>query len=329
MKLSKAKKSVKGFRVVEDQCIWMKAGIVNFRLCDNVYDCQNCPFDKGMQKSMSRVSPGVREKEPSKWADQLRKNYRGSSRPCRHALTGRVDAPKICTLNYECFHCSFDQMLDEMDTAELSSPPGYDRASGFRLARGYYYHMGHSWARFEHGGRIRAGFDDFMVRLFGAITYLSLPPLGASLKKDQICLTFGRGDKRAAVLSPITGTVLAVNHKAREHPEITHEDPFHQGWLYIIEPEMPKRNLKGLFYGRKSLQWTDQESQKLLKLMGPEYENLAATGGEPVRDVAGAFPEIGWDVLTRTFLGTEKSEMEPKTDRTMPAKGKRTPIKVF
>lgn len=321
MKVSKEKKRVKGFRVLEDQCIWMKAGVVNFRLCDNAYDCQNCPFDKGMQKSMAQDLEAVRETRGSRWADQLKKNFQGAARPCRHALTGRVDAPKICTLNYECYHCAFDQMLDEMDLAELSDPPGYDLASGYRLAKGYYYHMGHAWARFEHGGRIRAGFDDFMVRLFGAFTHICLPPLGASLKKDQVCLTVGRDDQRAAVLSPITGTVLAVNHKVREHPEITHEDPFHQGWLFILEPDMPKKNLKGLFYGRKTIQWTDQESQKLLKLMGPEYENLAATGGEPIRDVFGSFPQIGWDLLTRTFLGTEKLETAGKTGRTIPAKG--------
>jgi hypothetical protein len=40
--------------------------------------------------------------------------------------------------------------------------------------------------------------------------------------------------------------------------------------------------------------------------MGPEYEQLAATGGEPIDDVVGHFPEIGWDLLAQTFLRTEK-----------------------
>ncbi|MCP4022988.1 MAG: glycine cleavage system protein H [Desulfobacteraceae bacterium] len=306
MKSKKAKKRVKGFQVLEDECIWMKAGIVNFRLCDNAYDCQACPFDKGLQKSLSSGRRQGLKTKQSKWAEHLKTQYKGASRPCRHVLTGRIDAPKICTLNYECYHCSYDQMLDEMDLTELNAQPGYALASGYRLADGYYYHMGHSWARFEHGGRIKVGFDDFMAKLFGAITYLTLPPLGATLKKDQVGLTFGRGIYTAGALSPITGTVLATNHKAREHPEITHEDPYYEGWLYILEPEMPKRNLKGLYYGKKSIQWIDRESQKLLRLMGPEYEDLAATGGEPINDVYGSFPEIGWEVLAHTFLKTEK-----------------------
>ena len=306
MKAKREKKRLIGFQVVEDECIWMKAGIVNFRLCDNAYDCNNCPFDKGMRRTLSSGDlPGTKKKEPE-WVEQLKTRYQGSERPCRHALTGRIDAPKICPMNYECYHCTFDQMLDEQDIGELIAPPSYDLASGYRLASGYYYHMGHSWARFEHGGRIKIGFDDFLVKLFGAMNSITLPPLGATLKKDQVGLTFGRDEQKAAALSPVTGTVLAVNHMAREHPEITHEDPYHEGWLYILEPDMPKKNLKGLYYGKESIHWMDQESQNLLKLLGPEYEQLAATGGEAISDVYGNFPELGWERLAQMFLKTEK-----------------------
>ena len=47
------------------------------------------------------------------WIEHLKTRYHGSSRPCRHAITGRIDPPKLCAFNYECFHCAFDQMLDE------------------------------------------------------------------------------------------------------------------------------------------------------------------------------------------------------------------------
>ncbi len=69
---------------------------------------------------------------------------------------------------------------------------------------------------------------------------------------------------------------------------------------------MPKLNRRGLFYGKDSLEWTDRESQKLLRLIGPEYQNLAAAGGDPVDDIYASFPEIGWDRLAETFLGSKK-----------------------
>ena len=301
------KKRVQGFDVVEDACIWMKAGVINFRTCDNDYDCNSCAFDMGMRKAMGmKQDESKTTKAADHWVEHLKKSHYGAARPCRHALTGRIDAPKICTLNYECYHCPFDQMLDEVDlTLELEAPR-LTSASGYRMAKGYYYHMGHSWSRFEHGGRARIGIDDFSSRIFGSPHSLTLPPLGEKLKQNQVGWTFEKNGHEAAVLSPVTGVVLAVNHKAAEHPEIVHVDPYHEGWLFILEPVMPKRDLKGLYFGHESIQWMEHESNKLLSLMGPEYENLAATGAEPINDVLGAFPEIGWQVLVEAFLRTGK-----------------------
>jgi glycine cleavage system H lipoate-binding protein len=301
---TRTKKRIQGFNVLENECIWMKAGVVNFRKCDNNFDCNSCPFDKGMRKAMGIDDDLETQHAAPKWVEYLQNKYYGASRPCRHALTGRVDAPKICTMNYECYHCSFDQMLDEMDIARDLESPEYIAASGYKLAKGYYYHMGHSWSRFEHGGRIRIGMDDFAVKVFGASKSLDVPPLGEKMQQNKVGWAFARNGHEAAVLSPVTGTILAVNHKVREHPEMIHEDPYNEGWLFILEPVMPKRNLKSLYFGRDSVQWMDKESRRLLALMGPEYTDLAATGAEAISDVYGSFPEIGWEVLVGKFLRT-------------------------
>ncbi len=297
-----AKKRVQGFQVLEDECIWMKAGVINFRKCDNNFDCNTCPFDNGMRKAME-IEPGqVTSSVAPGWAAHLKEKFDGASRPCRHTLTGRFSAPKICTRNYECYHCSFDQMLDDMDLTRETGPAGYRLASGYRMAVGYYYHPGHSWTRFEHGGRVRVGLDDFTVKVFGVPGSLDLPPLGEKLKQGQAGWRLVRNGHAAAIQAPVTGTVLALNHRAWEHPEIIDADPYHQGWLMIMEPAMPKRNLKELYYGQASMAWMEKEVQKLLGLMGSEYEQLAATGAEPIKDVFRYFPEIGWDSLVQHFL---------------------------
>ncbi len=303
---SKARK-IEGFQVLENECIWMKAGVINYRICDHAYDCYHCPFDSAMRKAM-----GIDDGEDSKniaprWVEFLQQKYRGSQRPCRHALTGRVDMPKICPLNYECYHCSYDQILDDMDLADDPAAPVYRRVAGYRLAEGYYYHMGHNWVRFEHGGRMRVGLDDFALRLFGLPESIELPPLGENLRQNEVGWAFARGAQRAAVLSPAGGTVLAVNHTARNHPDVVHLDPYHQGWLMMLEPTFPKRDLKGLYYGNESDRWLESEVQALLQMIGSEYGQIATTGAEPVSDVFGTLPGMDWDVLARTFLRTEKT----------------------
>jgi hypothetical protein len=39
--------------------------------------------------------------------------YRGQR--CLHALSGRAPEHKVCSANYECGSCPFDQMLDDMN----------------------------------------------------------------------------------------------------------------------------------------------------------------------------------------------------------------------
>jgi glycine cleavage system H lipoate-binding protein len=298
------KKRVVGFNILEDQCIWMKAGVVNYRICDVAFNCNTCAFNRAIRQAM-QIDPTVPdERAASGWVTYLVERYDGANRPCRHALTGRVAAPKICPHNYECYHCAFDQMLDEADMGSDLARPTLRTVAGFQMADDYYYHMGHGWARFEHGGRIRIGLDDFATCVFGHPDSIDLPPLGARVEQDRVAWTFARGGHHAAVLAPVSGTVLAVNHSVREHPDMINAAPYDDGWLFIVEPELPKRNLKRLFFGEEGDRWIDREQQQLLVLMGPLYMDLAATGGSVVRDIYGAIGTLGWDSLASRFLHT-------------------------
>jgi glycine cleavage system H lipoate-binding protein len=296
------KPTTTGFQVIENECIWMKAGVINFRLCDNAYDCSRCPFDKSMRLAMGEITRSDADPPRLPWAQNLTRQHDGASRPCRHVLSGRVDAPKICVYDYECCHCLYDQWLDECDLLEEAGVPVYKLASGYKIAEGYYYHKGHSWVFFEHGGIARVGFDDFAVRLFGVMDAIEAPTLGQKLKQGQPGWRFSREGLSAAVMSPTSASVLAVNHKLLDYPEIAHNDPYRNGWLCIVEPDFPKKDIKGLYYGSESFNWMETESRKLMRLLGPEYEDLASTGGEPIGDVFGNFREVGWDRLVETFL---------------------------
>ncbi len=38
---------------------------------------------------------------------------------CRHMENGETGIPKTCTRAYECWHCNFDQWLEEMEERRL------------------------------------------------------------------------------------------------------------------------------------------------------------------------------------------------------------------
>jgi heterodisulfide reductase subunit A len=184
--------------------------------------------------------------------------------------------------------------------------PRYITVSGYRVAEDYYYHIGHTWVHQEPGGRVKVGVDDFISKVLGPAETFGLPDRGAILGQGHVGWRWKRYGREADVLSPLTGKIFLINRHAMEDPDVVHHDPYRDGWLFVMEPITPINvlNLNSLISGNKSLKWMEEEFQRLLKLMGPKYEKLAATGGELISDLFGRFPEMGWEQLVKRFLRT-------------------------
>lgn len=283
-----------------DQCVWSKAGVVKSMVCINAFDCLGCAFDRKVQADFQ-----AREKET--WAARgahlaPRMGLLENQGKCRHMLSGRVDY-KMCAHNYNCVKCPYDQMIEDRAMMPALTPPVCDHASGFSVARDHYFHYGHTWARVEYGGRVRVGIDDFALRLLGPQDKIKLPRLGASLEQNRPQATMVRDGNEAETLSPVDGTVVALNPKITGQPEQTNASPYAEGWLMVLQPKNLRKSLKNLLYGVESLAWTDDEATRLTSMLDEEGGyRMAATGGEAVSDIYGAVPEIGWDRLVDSFL---------------------------
>lgn len=298
------KRKVPGFYLPEDKCVWMRAGVINLRLCDYDYDCYHCPFDEAMKNALGEMAGPKKKERAANWAKHLKKRYKIAATPCIHFLSGRIASPEECSGNYKCHHCSVHELLDKESHLETPIKEKYTNVSGHKIKDDYFYHFGHSWVNIELFQRVRVGIDDFISKILGPMDAINLPPVGTPMKQGEIGCILTRKDKKAAMQSPMSGTVYAVNDKVKKNPELTHDDPYHDGWLYILDADNIKPELAGLYSDKECFQWMEKESQNLLDLMGPRYEQLAATGGEPIDDVSGNFPEIGWDRLVRRFLYT-------------------------
>jgi len=302
----KLKKSLPGFYLSEDKCVWMRAGVINLRLCDYDYDCYNCPFDQAMISAMDeKIAPDQVERQ-AYWLRHVNEKYKIASRPCIHFLSGRITSPEECSGNYKCDHCTVHELLEKEAHAGISVKSGYKNVSGYRMVEDYYYHFGHSWVHIEDDGRIKVGIDDFSSKVLGAANAINLPPKGVFLRQGEIGIGYvlNRNDKKAPMQSPMSGTVCEVNDKVKKNPELVHDDPYHDGWLFMLDPANIKPDLEGLYSGKECFQWMEKESQNLHELLGPGYKQLAATGGEPIDDIVGYFPEISWDRLVRTLFRT-------------------------
>jgi glycine cleavage system H lipoate-binding protein len=301
------KKNIPGYYLSENKCVWMRAGIINFKLCDYDYDCYHCPFDQAMKNAIGEKKAPKRKDRTAAWSKHVKTKYKVAATPCIHFLSGRISSPEDCSGNYLCHHCSVHELLDKKRHMETPEKREYANVSGYKMMDDYFYHFGHSWVDMEPFRRARIGMDDFISKVLGPADEINLPPVGTLIKRGEIGCILTRNKKKAPMQSPVSGAVYAVNDKVGKNPELAHDDPFHEGWLYILDAENLEPELAGLYSGQESFQWMEKESQNLYKLTGPRYEKLAATGGEPVDDFYGHFPEMDWDLLVKTFLHMAKN----------------------
>jgi glycine cleavage system H lipoate-binding protein len=288
--------------MVNDQCVWGRAGVIKPIKCINAFDCLGCTMDQRVLANFEekRSAESKKDKRPSRMVLLMNQGK------CRHMLSGRISYG-LCSYGYNCVKCPFDQMIEDTSYLPNLKPPVVDATSGFNVARDHYYHHGHSWARVEYGGRVRIGIDDFALRLLGPQDEIEIPGLGSRVGQNRPNAVLKRNGNEAPTLSPVDGTVVAVNHQLLSKTTIANKDPYGEGWLMVIQPSSLRNNLKNLFFGAESLAWVDDEFFKLQKLMGEVYGEdiqykMAATGGEAISDIYGEVPELGWDRLVGDFL---------------------------
>jgi glycine cleavage system H lipoate-binding protein len=269
-------------------------------MCINTFDCLGCSFDRKVQADFEACARDLAPAADDPRTVRLRMLI--NQRKCRHMLSGRVDY-KLCGHGYDCVRCPYDQMLEDTSLVSPLAPPSYENISGFNVARDYYYHPAHAWARVEYGGRIRIGLDDFTSRLLGPQEEIKLPKLGSRVQQGSPQAVLRRSGHEAEVLSPVDGTVVAVNPKVAKSARTANDAPYADGWLMVIQPSGMRKNLKNLLFGDESMAWMDDESMRLTSMLSQETDyRLAATGGEAISDIYGNIQGIGWDRLVNEFL---------------------------
>ena len=99
------------------------------------------------------------------------------------------------------------------------------------------YSREHEWIKVENAdsGLALVGITDFAQEQLGDVVFVELPKVGASLsfmgKMGEIESVKSVSD----LFSPVTGEVREVNERLLDHPEITNNDPYGDGWLLRVQ----------------------------------------------------------------------------------------------
>jgi glycine cleavage system H lipoate-binding protein len=181
--------------------------------------------------------------------------------------------------------------------APRPSPVGW-----FQVPIGVHLHPGHTWARVEADGTVTVGADDFAHKLVGPAK-ASLPALGATVAQGESAFAIGDGDGSVPMLSPVDGTVVAVNRAAAEREDLL-DDPYGAGWLFQVKPRKLAANMPQLLEGAGANRFLEAASEALALRMSPELGRVLQDGGTPIDGIARAIAGDEWKALARRFFLT-------------------------
>ena len=166
----------------------------------------------------------------------------------------------------------------------------------------YYFHQGHAWAALEGTDRVRVGLDDFSQKIIGPADKIKLPEIGQTYYQDHICLSLFKQGRKASFEAPVDGVIETVNPKVRQQPNLVHDDPYGEGWLYLVKPTNLQRNLYNLSSGEANVTWINEEAHRLLNLVESKAGVILPDGGAVVDNLYGHYPDIGWRPLIKEFF---------------------------
>jgi glycine cleavage system H lipoate-binding protein len=180
--------------------------------------------------------------------------------------------------------------------AVAARKPAPSPAAGwFSVPSGVYLHPGHTWARLEADGTVAIGLDDLAHRLVAA-EQTSVPTVGAHVSQGESAIDLSATGKRVSALSPVDGTVVAVNSHRDD------ADAYGAGWLFKVKPSKLTANLRQLYAGSAAQKLLDDAAALLAVRADPEMVAVMQDGGAPVHGIAAALAGDDWDVLAREIL---------------------------
>lgn len=89
----------------------------------------------------------------------------------------------------------------------------------------------------EDGTNFIIGLTDYVVEQLEDMVFVELPEVGTSFVKGEVFATVESVKAASEIYMPVGGTIIEINEKLLETPEILNNDPFGEGWLIKIESE--------------------------------------------------------------------------------------------
>jgi len=262
----------------ELRCVWMTAGLLSYKLCKRDLQCEKCPLDRelrNLSSAPSSDSTGPQELE---------------SRTSPEAFPEEGSDVSWQRGNWE------EEFLRE-DLSLLN------------IKESLFYHPGHTWIKVEKAEEVRVGLDYFLGSMIGRVKVVVLPLSGRRVLQGETLCSIIHEEGILEIVCPVTGSILSVNPRLKDHPERITRDPLGDGWLLTLKPKNFQRDQKCLFCGEAALSWYRKEWERFKTAVisevhsGQERVGMTMQDGEiRLRDIKKMIDPERYIQLISTFL---------------------------
>ena len=88
----------------------------------------------------------------------------------------------------------------------------------------------------QEDGTVLVGITDYAQDQLGDVIFIELPAEGDEFAQGQSCASIESAKVTSDALMPVSGTVVAVNEKLADEPELLNADPYGAGWIVRVKP---------------------------------------------------------------------------------------------
>ena len=228
----------------ELRCVWMDAGVTEFKLCDQEFRCETCSFNMNVtQQNRDMTSPHARQQT-------------------LHSDDGR--ALTADTMYYSILK----KRLDLLRTIQIPQDRIYSR--------------GQFWIQHNEAGNYRVGINHILANFLQPILSIVISKAPANIHRhDPFCWIILPGGA-ITLRSPIDATMTQFNPALQQKPNLLSTDPFHDGW--IVEIKTKSKGLSGFSSSIDSQQIMKRTLNNVEQIFQQTFHHLQPSAGTTLFD---------------------------------------------
>lgn len=97
----------------------------------------------------------------------------------------------------------------------------------------------HEWVSLN--GKIATiGITDHAQKEISDVVFIELPKIDRIVKQKESAMVIESVKAAFDIYAPLSGKVIKVNEKLKNHPELLNRSPYEEGWLFQIECSDPR-----------------------------------------------------------------------------------------